>query len=58
MSQFNFGPAKSQIEELKGAANGIASLDADGKLPETQMPIQLVVVNGKLCIKYRKEVEE
>ena len=52
MSQFNFGPAKVQIEDIKGVANGIASLNSSGKVPNTQLPTELPAVtssdNGKV----------
>ena len=37
-NQFDFGPAAKQIESLKGAANGLASLDSNGLVPSSQLP--------------------
>lgn len=44
----------------KGVANGVATLNANAKVTDSQMPIptNFTVVDGKLCIIYYKEVDE
>ena len=50
--QMNYASAKAQLESQKGAANGFAGLDANGKVPDSQLPAILPTVtsadNGKV----------
>lgn len=46
-----FNDNSDTIDGAIGTANGIASLDENGRVPYSQLPI-FDVVNGKLCIKY------